>query len=130
MPSVPPVWSSRTWGRAMASAYRPGRDPPARDLPYAATRARPPVRGLSAAPSADPGGHLGRRRLGQVARHRHALETLDHAVLVAPDEERAAQALRPDPRVQLAALVDQREAARLEEPHLVRPGEEDGHADP
>src|SRR6056297_153554 len=111
MPSVPPVWSSRTWGRAMASAYRPARDRPA-------------------APSADSGGDLRRRRLGQVARHRHALETLHDAVLVAADEERTAQALRPDAGVQLAALVDQGEPARLEEADLVRPGEQDRHADP
>src|SRR5690554_3205474 len=38
----------------------------------------------------------------QVVRNRHALQAPDHAVLVAADEERAAQALGPHARVQIA----------------------------
>src|SRR5690554_1528129 len=71
---------------------------------------------------------LCRGRFGQVARHGDPLQALHHSVLVAADEEGATEALGPDAGVQAAGLVDQREAALLEEADRVRPGEQDGHA--
>jgi hypothetical protein len=102
-------------GRHRDRATRPRRLPGGTGAARAAA-ATDRARAGGAAALADPGRHLRLRRLGQVRRHRHALEPLDHAVLVAAHEERAAQALGPDPRVELAGLVDEREAALLEEP--------------
>src|SRR5690606_36328667 len=69
-------------------------------------------------------------RFGEVEGERHVLEPLDHAVLVAAYVERAAQALRPDARVQVAGLVDELEPAALEEAYLVGPREQHRDADP
>src|SRR5690554_4737320 len=113
MPTVPPVWASSTLLRVMdpsiaqdparrtapgasAASARAGAPGNAAPCSPAAARRYAPPRGAPA--SADARRHLRLRRLRQVRRHRHALEALDHAVLVAAHVERAAQALRPHAR--------------------------------
>src|SRR5680860_186658 len=80
--------------------------------------------------SPDAGWYLSGRRFGKIARHGHAAEALHHAVLVAADVERAPEALRPDPRMQVLGLVDELEAAALEEADLVGPREQQRDAHP
>src|SRR5690606_41958887 len=70
--------------------------------------------------SADAGRHLRRWRLRQVERHGYALEPLHDAVLVAADVERAAKALGPDARVQIAGLDDESTSDALDDLDLGR----------